>query len=138
MTGLALGPSLTGAFLLAAVLAPADPVLAAGLQVNAPGQGGEHPIRFCIDHGSELKRRPRLSFVYLAILLATSGSVSSWFVEWMGLYVFYKIAMNIAVGADAGWGLGHVLFLIPHAKVLAKPTSGVVAMAGVLFTYGAA
>jgi NhaP-type Na+/H+ or K+/H+ antiporter len=42
------GMTLAGAILLGAVLAPTDPVLAGDVQVGAPTEGGEHPVRFTL------------------------------------------------------------------------------------------
>ncbi|OYX65105.1 MAG: sodium:proton antiporter [Sphingomonadales bacterium 32-64-17] len=132
--GWLVGMTLAGAVLLAAVLAPTDPVLAADVQVGPPLEGGEHPVRFTLTAEAGLNDGLAFPFVYLGIfLVAASGS---WGMEWFGLYLVYKIAIGIAVGAAAGWVLGRVLFRLPRDNVLAETSSGVIALAGVLLTYG--
>ncbi len=133
LTGLALG----SAILLAAVLAPTDPVLAADVQVGAPLKGREHPVRFALTAEAGLNDGLAFPFVYLAIIVATAGlDLSAWGWEWLGFYLVYKIAVGALAGAAAGWLLGRALFSFPRHNPLAETGSGVIAMAGVLFTYG--
>lgn len=137
LMGLYVGLTLAGAVLLAAVLAPTDPVLAADVQVGPPLEGGEHPVRFTLTAEAGLNDGLAFPFVYLGIfLVAASGGIGDWIGEWIGLYIFYKIAVGVAAGAAAGWLLGRVLFRIPQGNVLADSSSGVIALAGVCFTYG--
>lgn len=135
--GLLAGLGLAGAVLLAAVLAPTDPVLAADVQVGPPLEGGEHPVRFALTTEAGLNDGLAFPFVYLALFIASAGAGAEWFGEWLGLYLVYKIAVGVAVGAGAGWLLGKLLFSVPRKNPLAETTSGVVAMAGLLLTYGA-
>lgn len=135
--GLGVGLTLAAAVLLAAVLAPTDPVLAADVQVGPPTEGGEHPVRFALTTEAGLNDGLAFPFVYLAIfLVAASGGVSDWIGEWLGFYVGYKIVVGAAAGAAAGWMLGKVLFSFPSRNPLANAGTGVIALAGVLVTYG--
>ena len=132
-TGLALG----SAILLAAVLAPTDPVLAADVQVGAPLKGKEHPVRFALTAEAGLNDGLAFPFVYLAIIVVTMGmDLSAWGWEWLGFYLVYKIAVGVIAGVLAGKLLGGALFSFPRHNPLAETGSGVIAMAGVLFTYG--
>lgn len=135
--GLWAGLGLSGAVLLAAVLAPTDPVLAADVQVGPPLEGGEHPVRFALTTEAGLNDGLAFPFVYLALFIASAGAGTGWLGEWFGLYLVYKIVVGVAVGAGAGWLLGKLLFGVPRTNPLAETTSGVVAMAGLLLTYGA-
>ena len=135
--GIGVGLTLAAAVLLAAVLAPTDPVLAADVQVGPPTEGGEHPVRFALTTEAGLNDGLAFPFVYLAIfLVAASGGVSDWFGEWFGFYVGYKIVVGAAAGAAAGWLLGKILFSLPGHNPLANAGTGVIALAGVLVTYG--
>ncbi len=135
--GLLAGMTLAGAVLLAAVLAPTDPVLAADVQVGPPLEGGEHPIRFALTTEAGLNDGLAFPFVYFAIFIAaTAGGMDGWIGEWFGLYVVYKIALGVLMGLGAGWLLGLVLFAFPRGNPLAETGSGVIALAGVLLTYG--
>lgn len=131
------GMTLAGAVLLAAVLAPTDPVLAAEVQVGPPLEGGEHPIRFALTAEAGLNDGLAFPFVYLALFIAAaSGGSAAWLGEWAGLYLVYKIAVGAAAGIAAGWLLGKLLFNFPRGNPLAETGSGVIALAGVLLTYG--
>lgn len=133
----AAGMTLAAAVLLAAVLAPTDPVLAADVQVGPPLEGGEHPVRFALTAEAGLNDGLAFPFVYLAIFLAAAtGGSAAWLAEWFGLYVVYKIVIGAVAGAAAGWLIGRILFGIPIHNPLADTGSGVIALAGVLLTYG--
>ncbi len=131
--GLLAGFGLAAAILLAAVLAPTDPVLAADVQVGPPLEGGEHPVRFALTSEAGLNDGLAFPFVYLAILLAADQFSLA---EWTGTYIVYKIVVGTVMGAGAGWLLGKVMFDLPRGNALSESGSGVVAFAGVLFTYG--
>ena len=136
--GMLAGLTLAGAVLLAAVLAPTDPVLAADVQVGPPLEGGEHPVRLALTTEAGLNDGLAFPFVYLAIfIVAAEGSTASWIGEWVGLYVFYKIIVGTLAGIAAGWVLGRILFAFPSKNPLANSGSGVISLAGVLLTYGA-
>jgi NhaP-type Na+/H+ or K+/H+ antiporter len=138
LVGLLAGLTLAGAILLAAVLAPTDPVLAADVQVGPPLEGGEHPVRFALTTEAGLNDGLAFPFVYLAIfIVGASGGVGDWLGEWFGFYLVYKILVGTVAGAGAGWLLGKILFGIPRGNSLAESGSGVIALAGVLLTYGA-
>ena len=135
--GLGIGLTLAAAVLLAAVLSPTDPVLAADVQVGPPTEGGEHPVRFALTTEAGLNDGLAFPFVYLAIfIVAASGGVSDWIGEWLSIYVGYKIAVGALAGVVAGWLLGKVLFAMPGRNPLANAGTGVIALAGVLVTYG--
>ena len=135
--GIGAGLTLAAAVLLAAVLAPTDPVLAADVQVGPPLEGGEHPVRFALTTEAGLNDGLAFPFVYLAIfLVGAAGGVGDWFGEWFGFYVVYKILVGTLGGVAAGWVLGKVLFALPRDNPLAVTGSGVIALAGVLLTYG--
>jgi NhaP-type Na+/H+ or K+/H+ antiporter len=135
--GLLIGMTLAGAVLLAAVLVPTDPVLAADVQVGPPLEGGEHPVRFALTTEAGLNDGLAFPFVYLGIFLVTAtGPLGEWIWKWFGLYVVAKIAIGTLCGIAAGWLLGKVLFSLPRKNPLAHSSSGVIALAGVLLTYG--
>ena len=135
--GLVAGLTLAGAVLLAAVMAPTDPVLAADIQVGPPLEGGEHPVRFALTAEAGLNDGLAFPFVYLAMFIAVDGlDFGDWGLKWFGFYLVYKILLGTLFGALAGWLLGKLMFVIPKENLLANSGSGVVALAGVLFTYG--
>lgn len=95
--------TLAGAVLLAAVLVPTDPVLAADVQVGPPLEGGEHPVRFALTTEAGLNDGLAFPFVYLGIfLVAATGTAEEWLWKWFGLYVIYKIVIGTLAGLIAG------------------------------------
>ncbi len=131
------GMTLAGALLLGAVLSPTDPVLASNVQVGAPTEGGEHPVRFTLTTEAGLNDGLGFPFVYLALAVATTGGFTSAILfEWLWLDVAYRIIVGLVSGAALGWLLGKLLFDWPRENALAKTRSGVVALAGLLAVYG--
>jgi sodium/hydrogen antiporter len=132
------GLTLAGAVLLAAVLAPTDPVLAGDLQVGPPLEGGEHPVRFVLTTEAGLNDGLAFPFVLFGLLIAAEGfAPGAWGLEWLARDVVYRIAVGALSGAAIGWLLGKIMFAIPRDNALARTESGVVALAGVLVAYGA-
>jgi NhaP-type Na+/H+ or K+/H+ antiporter len=112
-------------------------VLAGDVQVGAPLEGGEHPVRFSLTTEAGLNDGLAFPFVYLALAVAAAGGFSTEVVtHWLGLDVAYRIAVGTASGAALGWLLGKLLFSWPGKNPLANTESGVIALAGVLAVYG--
>ncbi len=131
------GLTLAGAVLLAAALAPTDPVLAGDLQVGPPLEGREHPVRFALTTEAGLNDGLAFPFVLLGLLISAEGfAPGSWGLEWLARDVVYRIAAGAAAGVAIGWLLGKITFSIPRGRALASTESGVVALAGVLLGYG--
>lgn len=132
------GMTLAGALLLGAVLAPTDPVLAGDVQVGPPTEGGEHPVRFSLTAEAGLNDGLAFPFVYLALIIAAEGlTPGSWALQWFAMDVVYRIVVGLLAGVGIGWLLGKILFAMPKGNSLADTGSGVLALAGVLFCYGA-
>ena len=132
------GMTLAGAILLGAVLAPTDPVLAGDVQVGPPTKGGEHPVRFTLTTEAGLNDGLAFPFVYLGLIVAAEGFTPAQLAfEWVPRDVIYRIGVGAASGAAIGWLLGRILFSMPRNNALAGTGSGVLALAGVLFCYGA-
>lgn len=131
------GMTLAGAILLGAVLAPTDPVLAGEVQVGPPAEGEEQPVRFALTTEAGLNDGLAFPFVYLGLLIGTTGFSATMLGEWLLLDVVYRILVGCIGGAAVGWLLARILFVIPRGNVLADTASGVLAIAGVLLCYGA-
>jgi len=132
------GMTVAGAILLGAVLAPTDPVLAGDVQVGPPTEGGEHPVRFTLTAEAGLNDGLAFPFVYLGLIVAAEGfTPSALAFEWLPRDLIYRIGVGAASGAAIGWLLGKLLFSVPRDNALADTASGVLALAGVLFCYGA-
>jgi len=112
-------------------------VLAGDVQVGAPTEGGEHPVRFSLTTEAGLNDGLAFPFVYLALgIAAASGATAAVLTEWLWLDVAYRIVVGAGSGAALGWLLGKMLFSWPGKNPLADTESGVIALAGVLAVYG--
>ena len=131
------GMTVAGALLLAAVLAPTDPVLAGDVQVGAPTEGGEHPVRFSLTTEAGLNDGLAFPFVHLALAVAAAGGFTAALVnEWLWRDVAYRISVGAVSGAILGWLLGKLMFSWPRENPLANTQSGNIGFAGVLVVYG--
>ncbi|WP_316015119.1 cation:proton antiporter [Roseobacter sp. HKCCA0434] len=97
------GLSVAGAVLLAAAMAPTDPVLARSVQVGPPGKT-ESPVELALTAEAGLNDGLAFPFIYLAITLAAVAAQGggAWFVDWLGYDVLYRIAVGVAVGYATG------------------------------------
>ncbi|GAB2511563.1 cation:proton antiporter [Lysobacter humi (ex Lee et al. 2017)] len=137
-TGL-LGYGLAAAALLGAVLAPTDPVLAADLQVGAPGEGGEDPVRLALTSEAGLNDGLAFPFVWLAIAFATAGAaVDVDWGRWLAVDVAWRLGGAVAVGWGLGYALMHVVFRVEREDALSRTADGLTALAIILIVYGVA
>ena len=116
-----LGLPLAAAVLLAAALAPTDPVLARSVQVGPPNQhedgDEEGPIRVALTSEAGLNDSLAFPFVWLAIVLAgVAGGgwgdlfgAGGWFASWFGFDVVYRIAAGVAIGWAVGWAMTNII-----------------------------
>lgn len=133
------GLSLPAALLLGAALAPTDPVLAGDLQVDRPGAGDTHGVRFTLTAEAGLNDGLAFPFVYLAIALASLGLADpSWLGSWLLRDGLYRIAAGAAVGVGIGWLLARLIYNAPHDKPVASTGLASVALCVFLIAYGAA
>ncbi|WBU58469.1 cation:proton antiporter [Paracoccus sediminicola] len=138
LLGVVLGGLTVGsALLLAAVLAPTDPVLAADVQIGPPQEGQEHPVRFALTTEAALNDGLAFPFVYLGLLVIAQGlAPGDWGLRWLLEDVIYRISIGAAMGWAGAWLLGQILFNLPRETRLADTGSGVIAIAGVFLCYG--
>ncbi|TDD42994.1 sodium:proton antiporter [Kribbella antibiotica] len=138
--GWLLGLALPTALLIAAVLAPTDPVLASDVQVGGPTTGEdaeldeEDEVRFALTSEAGLNDGLAAPLVYLAVFLATKSFSP---VEWIAWDVVGKTVIGVAVGFGAGWLLGRMTFSARAASLrLADAREPVLALAMTLGVYG--
>ena len=140
ITGLAswaLGLPLAIALLLAASLAPTDPVLAADVQVGPPKSGEEDEVRFGLTSEAGVNDGAAFPFVHLAILLSASAVTGEpWLVEWLSYRVAWEIVGGIAGGWLVGQLFGWLTFHIPAETKLAKTGDGLIALSATFVSYG--
>ncbi|MFD2785522.1 cation:proton antiporter [Hymenobacter rubripertinctus] len=132
------GLPLAAAVLLAATLAPTDPVLAGDVQVGEPGEGREDNVRFALTGEAGLNDGLAFPFVYLALALLpiAQESLGQRLWHWAWMDVGYRTALGVLGGWLAGRGLSYLIFDLPH-RIRIKPSAyGFVALAVTLTAYG--
>jgi NhaP-type Na+/H+ or K+/H+ antiporter len=130
-----LGLSLAAAVLLAAALAPTDPVLASDVQVGPPGDKEEDEVRFTLTSEAGLNDGLAFPFVLLAIAFAQEGGLTS-LTEWFAYAVVWKIAAGVGMGYLVGRALGWLTFHLPNRAKLSRTGAGFVALGITCVAYG--
>lgn len=132
-----LGLSGASALLLAAALAPTDPVLASDVQVGPPKSGEEDDTRFALTSEAGLNDGLAFPFVMAAIAISQSGgSLGSWVAHWFAMDIVWRLAAGIAIGAAFGYGLGWLVFRIPNRAKLSRTGDGFVALGITIIVFG--
>jgi sodium/hydrogen antiporter len=125
------------AVLLAAVLAPTDPVLASDVQVGRPGEGDGPRVRFALTSEAGLNDGLAFPFVHLAIAWALHEQLAAgWLAEWFAVKVVWKIAAGVAVGYVLGRVAGRLVFGLPQGNSLAESKEGFVVVGLTVVAYG--
>ncbi|MDB5571745.1 MAG: cation transporter [Hyphomicrobiales bacterium] len=131
--------SAAAAVLLAASIAPTDPVLASDVQVAAPGQGEEDEVRYTLTAEAGLNDGLAFPFVNLALALALAAQTGEpWLGHWLSVDVVWKIAMAGATGWLLGRALGWLTFRLPNRAKLSRTGDGFVALGVMAISYGLA
>lgn len=140
--GWLLGLSAGALVLLAAALAPTDPVLASEVQVGEPAEDldAEDETRFALTSEAGLNDSLAFPFTYAAIAIATVGlAPSKWLGGWLALDVMWRITAGLLVGLAVGWLLRRLFFSARWASLrLADHGEGFVALAATFAAYGVA
>jgi sodium/hydrogen antiporter len=131
-----LGLGAATALLLAAALAPTDPVLASDVAIGPPGEGEEDEVRFALTSEAGLNDGLAFPFVLLAMALVTQGNDLSSLAAWFTIAVVWKIAAGIGIGYLVGKGLGWLTFNIPNRAKLSRTGSGFVVLGITCLAYG--
>jgi NhaP-type Na+/H+ or K+/H+ antiporter len=138
-----LGVGAAAALLLAAALAPTDPVLATEVQVAEPTEDpdeGEDEVRFALTSEAGLNDGLAFPFTYAAIAVSVAGlAPGGWFGHWLAVDVGWRLGAGVLVGLAAGWLLRKLFFSAPSERFrLAEHAEGFVALAATFLAYGAA
>ncbi|RYY37859.1 MAG: sodium:proton antiporter [Sphingobacteriaceae bacterium] len=132
-----LGLALPSAVLIAAVLAPTDPVLAADVQVGPPQEKVKSETRFSLTSEAGINDGMAFPFVWLAITLSlTTSDLPTQLFHWFGFHLLYKIAGGLILGWLSGKFTGYLVFTISEKYRLISPTDGFLAISLTLCTYG--
>ncbi|MFH9397257.1 cation:proton antiporter [Streptomyces sp. NPDC017556] len=133
----------SAALLVAAVLAPTDPVLASEVRVGEPSaeKEDEDEVRFALTSEAGLNDGLAFPFVLAAVALAAAGEswTGGWMTHWVWSDVLVRISAGVAVGLAIGLLLGRVLFRSRARSLrLAEQGEGFVALAATFLSYGVA
>ena len=132
-----LGFSLPTAVLLAACLAPTDPVLASDVQVGPPLEKSTSHVRFSLTAEGGLNDGMAFPFTWLAVILAMHGaSAGEELMTWFLRDLLYKICAGVICGIISGRALSYLLFRLPKKSKFAHPEDGFIALSATLFVYG--
>ncbi|MFF8653677.1 cation:proton antiporter [Streptomyces huasconensis] len=130
------------ALLLAAVLAPTDPVLASEVRVGEPTEDkhDEDEVRFALTSEAGLNDGLAFPITYAAIALAAAAG-SGWSAEWIGPWAAKDVAFKCVVGVLSGLLIGKLLGWLffrtrSSALRLAEYREGFVALGATFLAYG--
>ncbi len=136
-----LGFGVAAAVLLAAAVAPTDPVLATEVQVAEPTDEpdkADDEARFALTSEAGLNDGLAFPFVYAAIAISLAGPApSGWFAQWFALDVLWRLSAGVLAGLAIGWMLRMLFFGARSSKIrLAHTAEGFVALAATFLAYG--
>ncbi len=134
-----LGLGMATALVLAAALAPTDPVLASDVQVGPPKSGQEDDTRFALTSEAGLNDGLAFPFIMCAIAIAEAGRTGEpWFLRWLGSEVIWRLSVGAGVGILLGLALGWLVFRMPNRAKLSRTGDGFVALGITVAVYGIA
>jgi NhaP-type Na+/H+ or K+/H+ antiporter len=136
-----LGLGVASAVLIAAALAPTDPVLATEVQVSEPvtdAEGDDDEARFALTSEAGLNDGLAFPFTYAAIAISISGvAPSGWLGGWLLVDVAWRLTVGVALGLAVGWLLGRLFFSrVADRLRMTEKAEGFVAIAATFLAYG--
>jgi sodium/hydrogen antiporter len=130
-----MGLSWGAAIVLAAALAPTDPVLAGDIGVGPPGKDDEeHEPHFGVSAEAGFNDGLAFPFVLLGIAVASGSSPATW----LALDVVYAVLGGILLGAGLGYGLAALIARLRQRDLLISALDGWVGVAATLVIFGVA
>ena len=132
----ALGLPLGAAVLLAAILAPTDPVLASDVQVS--GHGDSDRLRFGLTGEGGLNDGTAFPFVMLGLGLLHLHDLGAWGWRWLAVDVVWAAAGGLAIGYALGTLVGRTILVLRTRHREALGADEFVALGLVALVYGVA
>ncbi|MFO7719063.1 MAG: cation:proton antiporter [Gillisia sp.] len=130
--------SIPSAILLAAILAPTDPVLAAEVQLNEPSREKEpkDKRRFTLTTEAGLNDGMAFPFTYLAVMVGQAGGWAALnFSDWFWDKLLLKILIGIVLGLLIGRFIGFLMDRL-YIKTGLKTFDGFVSLSLTFMAYG--
>ena len=125
------------ALLLAAVLAPTDPVLASDVQVGPPQEEEQDNVKFALTAEGGMNDGTAFPFVWLAITLALIGTPEHTdLTTWFFVDFVYRIIAGCAAGLLIGRLIAYLVFYLPEKRNFIVTKDGFVALSSTLLVYG--
>lgn len=130
--------SVPSALLLAAILAPTDPVLAAEVQLDEPTheKEPEDKRRFTLTTEAGMNDGMAFPFTFLAVMVAQAGG---WASLNFGLWFWDKLLLKVVIGVAIGILIGRLMgFLLDRLHVVTgiRTFDGFVSLSLTFLTYG--
>ncbi|HEU4620815.1 MAG TPA: cation:proton antiporter [Burkholderiaceae bacterium] len=126
-----IGLSWSESLLLAAILAPTDPVLASDVQINDPDDRDR--VRFGLTAEGGLNDITAFPFVFLALGLLGLRDIGPWGMQWFAVDVMWAATSAVGIGWISGRAVGHLALRVrddPNAPLGLEEflTLGVIAL----------
>ena len=131
-----LGLPLGAAVLLAAILAPTDPVLASDVQVS--GEGDRDRLRFGLTGEGGLNDGTAFPFVMLGLGLLHLHDLGAWGWRWLAVDMAWAVAAGLAIGYALGTLVGRAILVLRTRHREALGADEFVALGLVALAYGVA
>ena len=131
-----LGLPLGAAVLLAAILAPTDPVLASDVQVS--GEDDRDRLRFGLTGEGGLNDGTAFPFVMLGLGLLNLHDLGAWGWRWLAVDVVWAAAAGLAIGYALGALVGRAILVLRTRHREALGADEFVALGLVALAYGVA
>ncbi|PZX59155.1 NhaP-type Na+/H+ or K+/H+ antiporter [Algoriphagus ratkowskyi] len=132
-----LGLNLAAALLLAAVLAPTDPVLASDVQVSPPNEKKDSETKFALTAEAGINDGLAFPFTWLAITVAAiSAGIDDTLWSWLTFHFIYKIVAGLIAGFLLGKAAGYLIFDFSKKYKFLEKLDGFVALSMTLLVYG--
>lgn len=136
LAGLALHLTLATALLLAAILAPTDPVLASDVQVRH--ENDQDDLRFGLTAEGGLNDGAAFPFVMLALGLAGAHDLGAGGLRWLGADVVWAVLGGLALGWTCGAAFTRLVLFLQTEKKQALGMESFLALGLIALTYGIA
>jgi NhaP-type Na+/H+ or K+/H+ antiporter len=136
LVGVWFGLSLGAAMLLAAILAPTDPVLASDVQVDDPNDRDK--LRFGLSGEGGLNDGTAFPFVMLALGLLGLHELGAGTWRWWGVDLLWAVTGALVLGWVLGWSFSRMVLHLRREREQALGMESFLTLGLIALTYGLA